>query len=186
MRSRTGGGIGNDQKVDDRRSVIIGNETGKTAKPKPRVTWHKIRAEYIQGVSQVKLAKKYGVSRTTVAEHCRREGWTQARRRAQAEIEQKVTQKTAEKTAEAVASNATLAENIKRKLLQRLDRILDTFPEDDATEVQKYSKSKRRIYKLKDLTAMYKDLTSDMTQTDEAGNELLASLLELERRATGD
>ncbi len=38
-------------------------------------------------------------------------------------------------------------------------------------------------YKLRDLSAAYKDLTADMTQTETAGNELLQSLMELERRA---
>ena len=160
--------------------IIIGKDNN--GKPKGRTAWHKIRAEYINGISQARLAKKYHVSRTAVAKHCRAEGWTEARANAKAEISQKVIQR----TADAVADNATLAAGIKRKLLQRLDKILDTFPEDDATEVQKFDRQQRKVYKLKDLTAMYKDLTADMAQQDEPGNELLQSLMALERRLNDD
>ena len=158
--------------------VIIG--TDNNGVPKGRTYWHKIRAEYIRGVSQTKLAKKYGVSRTAIANHCRKEGWTEKRYEAQAKVEQKVIQK----TAEAAADNATLAASIKRKLLQRLDAILDTMPTDDATEVQKFGRGQRKVYKLKDLTSMYKDLTADITQPDDAGSDLLRSLVELERRVS--
>ena len=133
-------------------------------------------------MSQAKLSKKYKVSRTTISRHSRLEGWSDARASACAEVAQKVIQK----TADAAADNATLAAGIKRKLLQRLDRILDTFPEDDATEVQKFDRQQRKVYKLKDLTSMYKDLTADMAQPDETGNELLQSLLDMERRLSDD
>ena len=117
-----------------------------------------------------------------ISRHSMSEGWTEARIAAQAEIQQKVV----EKTAESVADNATLALRIKTKLLARLDTILDSFPTDEATEVQKYGKTEKKIYKLRDLTAMYKDLTADMAQTDTAGNELLESLMQLERRVSSD
>lgn len=159
---------------------VIGND--KSGKPKGRVAWHKIRAEYINGKSQAWLSKKYGVSRNMISRHSMSEGWTEARIAAQAEIQQKVV----EKTAESVADNATLALRIKTKLLARLDTILDSFPTDEATEVQKYGKTEKKIYKLRDLTAMYKDLTADMAQTDTAGNELLESLMQLERRVSSD
>lgn len=154
--------------------IIIGTDR----KPKGRINWHKIRAEYVAGVSQAKLAKKYHVSRTTVANHCRKEKWSESRENAKAEVEQKIIQK----TAEVAADNATLAAQIKRKLLIKLDMVLDSFPDDEATEIQKFKRSERKVYKLRDLTAAYKDLTSDMAQTDDAGSELLQSLLDLERR----
>lgn len=158
--------------------IAIG--TDNRGKPKGRTVWHEIRAEYVGGTSQAKLAKKYHVSRTSIANHCRKEGWTEARENAKAEVEQRIIQK----TAEVAADNVTLAAGIKRKLLERLNRILDTFPEDEATEVQKFSRQERKVYKLKDLTAMYKDLTADMVQPDEQGNPLLESLMALERRSS--
>lgn len=156
--------------------VIIGTDN----KPK-RIDWGKIRAEYIKGgISQRKLAEKHGVSFNTLIKKANVEKWRSQRD----ETYNRITKSVQQKTADAVADNATLAAGIKRKLLQRLDRILDTFPEDDATEVQKYEKRQRKVYKLKDLTSMYKDLTGDIAQQDGEGSELLKSLVELERRVS--
>lgn len=99
----------------------------------------------------------------------------------------KVAENAVKRTAEAVADNATLAAEIKRKLLTRVNALLDAIPEGmTSTELQQYEKGKKRVFKLKDLTAMYKDLTADMAQTDEGGNALLESLMALERRSSND
>lgn len=147
------------------------------------VNWNQIRAEYIKGgISQRKLAEKHGVSVNTLIKKANSEKWSSQR----SETYNTVTKAVQQKTADAVADNATLAAGIKRKLLERLDRIIDTIPEDDATEIQVFSRQKRKVYKLRDLTAMYKDLTGDMAQQDSAGSELLKSLVDLERRFSGD
>ena len=141
--------------------------------------WNIIRAEYITGtISQKKLAEKYGVSFNTLIKRANKEKWNNQR----GETYKSVTRAVQKKAANCAADNAALAAGIKRKLLERLDRILEEFPEDNATEVQKFGRTERKVYKLKDLTAMYKDLTADMAQTETAGSELLQSLLELERK----
>ena len=99
----------------------------------------------------------------------------------------KVTTRVQQKTANVVADNATLAAEIKRKLLARMNTLIDALPEELAsTELQQYEKGKKRVLKLKDITSMYKDLTADMAQQDEPGNELLQSLIALERRLNDD
>ena len=139
-----------------------------------------IRAEYITGtISHKKLSEKHGVSFNTLIKRANKEKWNEQR----TETHKIVTKAAQRKSARAAADNATLAAGIKRKLLERLDRILEEFPEDNATEVQKFGRTERKVYKLKDLTAMYKDLTSDMPQAETAGSELLQSLMELERRS---
>ena len=161
-------------------------------KDNKRIRWHKIKAEYIAGASQRMLAEKYKVSRTSVAKHCRNEGWSEERKKAEA----KVTQEVIRKTADEAADNAVIAERIKTKLLRRLEREIDHLPESIGSEmfqnVQNLEYDGNRVkkrtdggktYKLKDLTAAYKDLTADMVQTEQSGNELLQSLLDLERRA---
>lgn len=159
--------------------VAIGTDN----KPK-RVNWHKIRAEYIAGgISQRKLANKYKIPFSTLQKRAQREAWGENRRGAMV----KVAENAVKRTAEAVADNATLAAEIKRKLLTRVNTLLDAIPEEmTSTELQQYEKGKKRVFKLKDLTAMYKDLTADMAQTDEGGNALLESLMALERRSSND
>lgn len=130
---------------------------------KPGVDWNRIRAEYINGTSQAKLAKKYHVSRNMIARHSRLEGWTAERIAARAEIQQKVTQKTAEE----VATNAALAEKIKRKGLETLDRLFDEFAQITSTEHRDYKGMKLTdIKRLRDLTAAYKDLTDDIPKAE--------------------
>lgn len=130
-----------------------------------------------------KLAEKHRVPFGTLNDRAARGKWGQKRR----EAHRKAIEKAEQKTAEAFADNATLAAGIKRKLLERLNSLLETLPEQIAsTEFQQYGKGQKRILKLKDLTAMYKDLTADMAQPDEQGNALLESLVALERRANRD
>lgn len=143
-----------------------------------RIDWNAIRAEYIGGgISQRKLAKKYGIAEGTMLDRANKEGWKALRN--QATIKS-ITQ-TEQKTAAAAADNAVLAADIKRRLLLRLSRAEQKFPLD-ATEIRTQSGKSTAVYKLRDLTAAYKDLTEDMAAAS-ADNSLLQSLLELERRA---
>ena len=144
-----------------------------------RIDWHKIRAEYITGVSQRQLAEKYGVSRTMIERRSRNEKWSSERVAARAKVQEKVIQKTAQKAAD----NATIAADIKRKALLLLDRLVDDFAQHTATEHREYNEHNLTdIKRLRDLTAAYKDLTADMA-TGTGNNELLQSLYDMERRA---
>jgi len=143
-----------------------------------RINWHKVRAEYINGASQRALAEKYGVSRASVERRCRKEKWSEERKKARAKVQEKVIQITAEK----VADNATIAADLKKSLLMRLKRIEEHYPMD-ATEVRTRAGNNTAIYRIRDLTAAYKDLTEDLQTGTTATNELLQSLVELEKRA---
>ncbi len=136
------------------------------------------------------LAEKYKVSRTSVAKHCRNEGWSEERKKAEA----KVTQEVIRKTADEAADNAAIAERIKAKLLRRLEREIDHLPESIGSEmfqnVQNLEYDGNRVkkrtdggktYKLKDLTAAYKDLTDDMQTAAGTDVEDLSPLVELLR-----
>ena len=164
--------------------ILIGN-----------VDWNVLRAEYIGGgTSYRKLAKKHGISVNTLSPIATAEGWPKLRQEAQ----DKATAKALQKTADIAADNATIAARIRTKLLRKLEREIDSLPDLIGSETRnsvtenEFSKDGRRIqkvkeaakaFKLRDLAAAYKDLTADMVQTEQAGNELLQSLLDLERRA---
>lgn len=153
-------------------------------KEEKRVNWHKIRAEYISGVSQRKLAEKYGVSVSTIQKRCATEKWTADREKSKIKIAEKVMQKTAEKAAD----NATLAADIKRKGLLILSGLMDDFAKVHATEHRDYDfrNNVTDIKRLRDLTAAYKDLTEDIQSGGgSATNELMQSLIDLERRTSG-
>ena len=151
-----------------------------------------MRAEYIAGgISQRKLASKHGITYPSLRARADREGWVTLREKA----ERRTIARTTQKTAEAASSNAEIAARIKAKLLRKLEREIDALPDMIGSETRNsvtetdHSKGKRiqkeavKAYKLRDLAAAYKDLTADMVTTETAGNELLQSLMELERRS---
>lgn len=164
--------------------ILIGN-----------IDWNVIRAEYIAGgTSYRKLAKKHNISVNTLSPIATAEGWPKLRQEAQ----DKATAKSIQKTAEIASDNATIAARIRTKLLRKLEREIDALPDMLGSETRnsvtenEFSQDGRRIqkvkeaaksYRLRDLAAAYKDLTADMSMTEQGGNELLQSLLELERRA---
>ena len=138
-----------------------------------RIDWNAIRAEYIGGgISQRKLAKKYGVSDTTLMKKANTEGWHKLREKA----EIKSTAQAQQKTAEAAADNAVIAADIKKRLLLRLSRMEQKYPYD-ATEVRTHDGKNTVTFRIRDLTAAYKDLTSDMNLN--ANNEPVRIIIDV-------
>ena len=106
-----------------------------------------------------------------------REGWAKLR----AETYGKTAAKAQQKTADAVADNAVIAERLKKKILLRLERIEEKYPLD-ATEVRMKQGNSVAIYRIRDITGAFRDITGDMQMNGDAANELLQSLIDLERR----
>ena len=162
------------------------------------IAWNDIRAEYIGGgTSYRKLAKKYGIPVNRISERGSREGWVKLAEKAR----DKALAKSVQKTADIAADNATIAARIRGKLLRKLESEIDDLPDQIGSETRNsimeniFSKDGKKIEKVKeasksfrirDLAAAYKDLTADMVMNDTSDNELLISLLELERKADHD
>ena len=151
--------------------------------------WNAIRNEYIAGgISQRELAEKYDISIATIARRAQSEKWTTDRK----ENERKHIENIIQKTADAAADNAVIAERIKAKLLKRLEKEIDGLPEkigSDAKQAQvEHTYDGRRLtkttertlaYKLRDLTAAYKDLTEDYRKGADCDVEDLTALVDL-------
>ena len=157
-----------------------------------KADWNAIRAEYIGGgISQRDLAKKHSVSYQSLKRRSENEGWVKMRE----DAERMATAKASQKIASAAADNATVAARIKAKLLAKLEKEIDALPEKIGSEtngtliedknVGRGSKTrtiKSQVYKLRDLTAAYKDLTADMQLVESNVNPLLQSLYDLEKK----
>ena len=144
------------------------------------MSWRKIKAEYVAGgISQRKLAEKYGVPFGTLQKRARIEKWNSKRRDAEDKAVEKVTQK----TAEIVADNAVLLERIKTKLLTRLDKMVDAYPDNETVEIKQRTVSKgsstERIYRMKDIAAIYAALEDKTAKANNADIEDLSPLAEL-------
>lgn len=161
-----------------------------------RINWEEIRAEYIGGgISQRKLADKHGVSADVLMQKANREHWKQDRDKAIS----KGIAKSQQKAADAISSNAETAARIKAKLLRKLEREIDLLPDkigsdSSVTEVTRKKNTKGQpvrsitstAFKLRDLTAAYKDLTADMVSTETAGSDLMRDFVEASRRRLGN
>lgn len=149
----------------------------KIGSEKNRIDWSAIKSEYIGGgTSYRKLVDKYGVSFEVLKRKAKAENWPGLRTQA----EHTATTIATQKVIEAATDNATIATEIKKNLLLRLQRIEKAYPLD-ATEVRSKIGNSTAVFRIKDLTAAYRDLTDDMVQSDTAGNELLLSLMKIER-----
>lgn len=162
-----------------------------------KTNWDLIRAEYVAGgISQKDLAKKHNVSYPYMMRKSSKEHWVQQRE----DAIRKGIEKSQAKTADINADRATVASRIKLKLLLRLEKEIDALPDligsesrnstvektvgcKDKKNPKAVITEKTKAYKLKDLTSALKDLTDDMTLENDSGNELLQSLLNLERRS---
>lgn len=142
--------------------------------------WNAIRAEYIGGgISQRKLAEKHGVSADVLMQKANRERWKKDRDKTLI----KATAKIQQKSADAIADNATIAQDLKKRLLLRLQRMEAKYP-FDATEIRTHEGKNVVTFRIRDLTAAYKDLTGDMPkETDNGALERLDRILEEVRDA---
>ena len=138
-----------------------------------RIDWNAIRAEYIGGrISQRKLAEKHNISVNLLLRRANREHWKQDREKASEKAAIKVQQK----TAEMVANNATIAADLKKRLLLRLKRIEEKYPVD-ATEVRINDSGITQVFRIRDLTSAYKDLTEDIPKPEDDKNAPIREIL---------
>jgi hypothetical protein len=124
--------------------------------------WAKIRAEYITGgISQRKLAAKYGVSETTLMKKAAAENWSKLKK----ETDSKSTAKAQQKKIAVTASNAVKLEQVKGLLIDRLRKAIESMPDNGGTHSRQYiSKGDKKLtvdYSLLDMVAALEKLAKD-------------------------
>ena len=144
-----------------------------------RIDWAAIRAEYIAGgISQRKLAAKYGVSFNTLKQKANVEKWADLRNATY----NKSTKKAQQKAADTVASNAVKLERARGLAIDRLIRALESMPEAGGTHtrqnIQTGNKRMTVDYDLLDIVnALEKLGRNDNDNT--AGGEILHSIMDV-------
>ena len=147
-------------------------------KLKAGVSWRKLKAEYIAGgISQRKLAEKYGIPFGTLQRQARVKKWNDARKAAESKAVENVTQK----TAESIADNAVLLERAKTGLLRRVVDMIDKYPDTGAQEVKKRQNGAILKYSLKDIAAVLAVIEEKTDKGKGTDVEDLAPLAELLR-----
>ena len=142
------------------------------------MNWRKIKAEYIAGgISQRKLAEKYGINPNLLMRHANKEGWNTKRKSAESKAMEKVEQK----TAEAIADNAVLLERAKTGLLRRVVDMIENYPATSAAEVKTKQNGAILKYSMKDIAAVLSVLEDKTAKGQSADIEDLSPLAELLR-----
>lgn len=96
--------------------------------------WKKIKAEYIRGgISQQKLADKYGVSYSTIYRRARLEGWTAKRSECERKANEKLMEKIADEQASLMAQMAVLHDRAGLAAFKKLLKQFEDFPDSAAT-----------------------------------------------------
>lgn len=83
--------------------------------------WKKIKAEYVRGASYRKLAKKYGVSFSSIQKRGAREKWTDLRNQSGRKTDEKIIESTSDQD----AKRATMFKSISDKLLNKISDGID-------------------------------------------------------------
>lgn len=136
--------------------------------------WTKIKAEYIAGgISQRKLAEKYGVSFPTLRDKCKRENWLAEQNKQR----DKIVTKTLQKTADETADNATQLQRAYGLILKRVNRLLENMPED-GTRIRKTKKGEMVEYDLATLLLALEKLQKLSMPEDENALKAARKLLE--------
>ena len=103
-------------------------------------------------------------------------------------VRQKTEEKIVAKQADAAADNAAIAQRIRAKLLKKLEAEIDGLPDvlgsETAKEMSRIDRATgKRVaeykrWRLRDLTAAYKDLTADMDLSGDKNDDRLEEFLE--------
>ena len=107
-------------------------------------------------------------------------------------MERKAVEKVQQKAANAAAENVATAERSRQKLLKRIEREIDSLPEHIGTEmynnVENITYEGRKLtkktyggksYRIRDLTAAYRDLTAGMTDDASQGSEAIQVIIDV-------
>lgn len=149
-----------------------------------RPDWATIEAEYISGNMGVrKLAEKYGIPYPTMRKRCEVDGWVEKR----SEHKRKVIAEASQKTADAAASNAAKLEKAKGLALDLALAILSKYPKNAGNKLRTFGKDKNgndimTEFELLSVVSALEKLEKNTQTEGNATNELLQSLLDLERQ----
>ena len=136
--------------------------------------WNAIKAEYIAGgISQRKLAEKYGISFNTLKDRANAGKWNQQREQAH----NKITTQTQQKIVDSAADNATQLQRAYGLILKRVNRLLENMPED-GTKIRKTKKGEMVEYDLATLLLALEKLQKLSMPEDENALKAAKKLLE--------
>ncbi len=111
-----------------------------------KIDWTKIETEYVtQNISQIKLSKKYKISRSTIQDRCKKGDWTSKREKYHTEIARKSVQKAVEKDSEFYAELNKVCDEAAMALAIRIRDMSKQAPDLRSSDVANLSAALERI-----------------------------------------
>lgn len=138
--------------------------------------WNAIKTEYVtdESTSYRKLAKKYGVSYTSIGDKARKEGWAKERE----QFQTKTLSKTLNAISQGQAKRASRLQTVADKLLDKIEAAVDNFEMNDLL-MDKQA--------LKQITGALKDIKDiQMIRSDADLREQEARIRNLEKQAEAE
>lgn len=108
--------------------------------------WKKIKAEYVRGgISQQKLADKYGVPFGTLHRKCILEKWSELRKQAALKADQKLTEKTADIQADTAARLLQMQSEAALAIYGKLMANIANYPEGVGTKTMRETVEVKKV-----------------------------------------
>ncbi|MBR1560811.1 MAG: hypothetical protein IJ646_11285 [Clostridia bacterium] len=108
--------------------------------------WKKIKAEYVRGgISQQKLADKYGVSISTIERRARLEKWTELRKAREGKAAEKLVEKTADIQADTAARLMQMQSEAALAIYGKLLANITNYPEGVGTKTMRETVEVKKV-----------------------------------------
>lgn len=128
------------------------------------VDWLKIKTEYINGHDSYRaLAKKYGVSESTLGKKAVAEGWAAERETQRNKIETETQQKAAEKIAESESQILAIKSRLKLKMYQQIEKRMESVDDADGQEFRRLVQNYKDMCDIQDADGKQQTAVEDLT-----------------------
>lgn len=128
------------------------------------VDWLKIKTEYISGQGSYRsLAKKYGVSESSLTRKAISESWKAEREAQRSEIEAKTQQKVVEKISDSESEVLAIKSRLKLSFYQQIEKRLQSVDEEDGQEFRRLVQNYKDMCDISDADDKQQTAVEDLT-----------------------
>ena len=146
------------------------------AAEKKKTNWKKIKAEYAQGgTSFGKLAEKYGIPRSTIADRAKREDWGGLRQDVSDETRTKTVQKISDRNSDFLAEMTDMQAQAAKALYQKVLDSIQKFPDGIGTKTVRETVDVKEV-QMEDGSVKKFPLRSSFTSDLESATRVIATL----------
>ncbi len=135
--------------------------------------WTKIKNEYINtNISQRKLAKKYGISVSTLTKRANKEKWQQEKEMQRNKIETEVDKQIGKKIIEAEVDRMTKLLSLSDKISAKIEKAIDQLETSGTVDTYKLRQVVQSLKDIKDITLFNNNGASSESKHDELINAI--------------